>query len=151
MRQVIRVGEDLEISAIGPLNAADVLLLDSFARKTGEKVWRLDPERTLEALASGRDIGELVAFLQAASGTEVPEPVDRFLADFAARAAALRDLGPARLIGCADPDLAAFIAGNPVSGKLCRLAGNDSLVVASRDEAAFHRALRKLGFVLRPS
>ena len=150
-RQVLDVGEDLEIVATGPLTSSDVLLLDSFARKTGENAWRLDPERILDAEASGRGVGELVAFLQAAAGTEVPESVDRFLSDLAARAAALRDLGPARLIGCADPNLAAFIAGHPAAGKLCRLAGKDRLVVASRDEASFHRALRKLGFVLRPS
>jgi hypothetical protein len=60
-------------------------------------------------------------------------------------------LGPARLIGCADSELAAFIAGHPATGKLCRLAGEDQLVVSARDQASFRRALRKLGFVLRQS
>jgi hypothetical protein len=148
MRQVIRVDADLQIGAIGPLSASDVLLLESFARKTGENVWRLDPERVLDAQAFGRSVGELAAFLESASGTELPEPVERFLSDLAARASALRDLGPARLIGCADPDLAAFIAGHPATGKLCRPAGKDTLVVAAKDESSFNRALRKLGFVL---
>lgn len=151
MRQVIHVEPDLEIAAIGPLSPSDVLLVESFASRAGEKSWRLDPERILDAQASGRSVGELAAFLEAASGAELPEPVERFLSDLASRASALRDLGPARLIGCADPDLAAFIAGHPSTGKLCRPAGKDTLVVAGKDEASFNRALRKLGFVLRTS
>lgn len=149
VRQVISVQPNLEIIAVGPLSAADVLMLDTFAEKNGQNVWRLDPERILDAEASGRSARELVGFLEAASGSEIPEAVDRFLGGLAARAGALRDLGPARLIGCADAELAAFIAGHPAAGKLCRLAGKDKLVVASSDQAAFARALRKLGFVLR--
>jgi hypothetical protein len=53
------------------------------------------------------------------------------------------------LIGCANSELAAFIAGHPAAGKLCQLAGKDKLVVSAADRASFHRALRKLGFVLR--
>lgn len=148
VRQVIGIEPNLEIVAIGPLSAADVLMLDTFAEKNGPKAWRLDPERILDAEASGRGTRELVAFLEAASGAEIPESVDRFLGELAARAGALHDLGPARLIGCADAELAAFIAGHPVAGKLCRLAGKDKLVVAVADLASFGRALRKLGFVL---
>jgi hypothetical protein len=151
IRQVLEVLENLELAAIGPLAPADVLMLDAFAERTGDKTWRLDPERILSAEASGRGVGELVAFLEAASGQDLPDAVDRFLREIATRASALRDLGPARLIGCADPELAAFIAGHPVAGKSCRLAGKDVLVVPATDAASFRRALRKLGFVLRES
>jgi hypothetical protein len=134
---------------MGPLSSSDVQMLETFAEKTGDASWRLDPERILDAEASGRSGGELIAFLEAASGTEVPEDVDRFVGEVAARASAVRDLGPARLIGCADPELAAFIAGHPATGKLCSLAGRDKLVVTARDQTSFLRAMRKLGFVLR--
>jgi hypothetical protein len=151
LRKVITVDSNLEIAATGPLSPADILLLDTFASKSGEKVWRLDPERILDAEASGRSTAELVAFLEAASDVEVPEAVDQFVGELVIRAGALHDLGPARLIGCADPELAAFIAGHPAARKLCSLAGKDKLVVTAADQASFHRALRKLGFVLRQS
>jgi hypothetical protein len=148
-RQVIRVNPNLEVTAIGPLSSADVLLLDTFAENTGDQVWRLDPPRILDAEAAGRGMNELIAFLESASGAEFPEPVETFFAELTARANATQDLGPARLIGCADPGLATFIANHPTTAKLCSLASPDRLVVASRDDAAFHRALRKLGFVPR--
>lgn len=151
VRQVLSVEPNLEIAATGPLSASDVMMLDAFAKGIGEKVWQLDPERILDAQAAGRGAGELVGFLEAASGAEIPEEVDRFLRELAARAGALRDLGPARLIACADPELSAFIASHPTTRKLCRPAGKDALVVAASDLAAFRRALRKLGFVLPQS
>lgn len=151
MRKAIIVQPNLEITAMGPLSSSDLSMLDTFAEKTGDTAWRLDAERILDAEASGRSARELIDFLEAASGSEVPEEVDRFVGEVAARASAVRDLGPARLIGCADPELAAFIAGHPAAGKLCSLAGRDKLAVAARDQAAFLRALRKLGFALRQS
>lgn len=140
---------DLNVVATGPLSSADVLLLDTFADRTGDRIWRLDPARFLDAEAAGRSAEELIAFLEAASGEDVPEPVGRFIADLATRSRALTDLGPARLIGCADPALAAFIANHPATAKACSLAGADQLVVPARHATTFHRALRKLGFVLR--
>ena len=93
---------------------------------------------------------EFIAFLESASGgAEFPDSVDRFFAEISARANALQDLGPARLIGCADQSLATFIANHPTTAKLCSLAGPDRLVVAAKDETPFLRALRKLGFVPR--
>ena len=65
-------------------------MLDTFATKNGDKVWRLDPERILDAKASGRSAVELIAFLEAASGAEVPESIDQFLGELAARANALQ-------------------------------------------------------------
>jgi hypothetical protein len=109
------------------------------------------PETALEALRESYANSGLAKLVSSFVGTKppVPEDVDRFVGEVAARAVAVRDLGPARLIGCADPELAAFIAGHPAAGKLCSLAGRDKLVVAARDQASFLRALRKLGFVLR--
>ncbi|HEX4797501.1 MAG TPA: hypothetical protein VH370_27150 [Humisphaera sp.] len=150
-RKVIRVEPDLHVVATGPLTSADVLLLNTFARKTADDIWHLDPARFLDAEAAGRSAQELTEFLEAASGEDLPEPVDRFIAEVAARARALSDLGPARLIGCADPGLATFIANHPAARKVCSLAGADKLVVAAKDESAFHRALRQLGFTLRPA
>jgi len=149
MRKVIRVEPDLRVVASATLASADQLLLDKFAETIGPQEWRIDPMKILDAEAEGRKVEELIAFLKAASGASVPESVSGFIAEQARRAGALRDLGPARLIGSADVGLLALIANDPIAGKLCSLAGPEKLVVAAKDDAAFHRALRALRFVLR--
>jgi hypothetical protein len=148
VRKVLDVLPNLDVVATGQLPPADRLLLDAFAGQTGDHVWRLDRDRILCAVAEGRQVHEVVAFLEASSGTSLPQPVARFFSDAESRSVALRDLGPARLIRCTDAALAALIANDSAAGKACSLAGSDTLVVPAKDEALFHRALRKLGYVL---
>jgi hypothetical protein len=151
VRKVVRVEPDLRVVAIAPLSTADELLLETFAEKTGEGVWRIDPFRILDAHSSGRSADELIAFLRGASEREVPESVSFFIAEQARRAGALRELGPARLIGSSDPALLAFIARDPAAGRACSLVGGDKLVVADKQASEFARALRKLGLGIRTS
>jgi hypothetical protein len=149
IRKVIRVEADLRVVATEKLASAEQLQLDTFAQRIGPEEWQIDPMKILDAEAGGRKVAELIAYLNAASGASVPESVKGFIVEQARRAGALRDLGPARLIGSADAGLLALIANDPVAGKLCSLAGPEKLVVAAKDDAAFHRALRAMSFVLR--
>jgi hypothetical protein len=54
----------------------------------------------------------------------------------------VHDRGPARLVECADPGLAALIAGDAGTRKHCMRA------VPASSEAAFRRELRELGYLL---
>ncbi|MFI5378477.1 MAG: helicase-associated domain-containing protein [Tepidisphaerales bacterium] len=148
VRKILDVLPNLDVVASGPLSPADRLLLDAFAEKTGDHVWRLDRDHILCSVAEGRQVQEVVAFLEASSGGPLPQPVARFFTDAESRAVALSDLGPSRLIRCADGALAALIANDTAAGKACSLVGNDTLVVPSKDEASFHRAVRRLGYVM---
>lgn len=152
VRQVLNVLPNLDVVATAPLSPADRMLLEAFAEKTGDHVWRLDRDRILCAVAEGRNIQELIVFLESSAGTAMPQPVVQFFADVQNRAIVLSDLGTARLIRCADAALAALIANDSAAGRCCSLLDGDMVVVPAKDEAAFHRAIRKLGYVLsKPS
>lgn len=146
---VLRVLPNLEIAAIGaPLEPADALLLDSYATKTADAVWKLDQARLLEAQEEGHDIPILAELLVSLSGQPLPGTVERFLEDMAARARSLKMTGNARLIECADAVMAALIANDSRTQPFCLRAGERHLVVPTESEARFRSALRKVGYSL---
>ncbi len=149
VRPVLRVLPNLEIVAIGePLTAADVLLLDLYAQKVSDAVWRLDRAKLLEAITEGHRVSDLQEFLQARSCQPLPETVNQFLTDAKERTGNLQDQGTARLIACAEPALAVLIANDSRTKPYCLLAGDRSLVVPTASETKFRNALLKLGYTL---
>jgi hypothetical protein len=128
-----------------------VLLLERFATRKSEAVWHLEADTILEAVERGLRVEELQEFLLARSQEALPHTVEVFLSDLAGKAGRLEDLGAARLIACADAQLAQLLANDRRLRGLCRLAGDSQLVFRALDEAAVRRALRELGYVLPPT
>lgn len=149
LRPVLSVLSNLELAATGePLAAGDRLVLDRYAERVSDLVWRLGPGKLLAALEQGGSVAELQEFLSARSAVPLPAAVTRFLQDVEERAKRLRDRGAARLIECADPALAALVANHARTRRLCFLAGERHVVVPAASEPAFRRALRGLGYAL---
>jgi Helicase conserved C-terminal domain len=148
-RSQVRVLPNLEVVAAGdPLAQGEVLMLDLYAEKVSDAVWRLTRQQLLDAHAQGHSIDELERFLGRLSGEPLPETVKQLLADIQARANSLTKRGTAILIDCADPALAALIANDSRTKKYCLLAGERSLVVPIEAETKFRNALQKLGYSL---
>jgi hypothetical protein len=133
-----------------PLTPADALFLDRFADRQSEAVWRLSQAKILAAEEQGLSVAELKEFLTAKSKDPLPQTVEVMLTDLANRAAQLEDLGPARLIACADETVARLIASDRRLRSVCQIAGDRHVVFRAADEAAVRRGLRELGYVLRP-
>jgi hypothetical protein len=148
----LRVLPNLEIVTVGAgLDAADGLALDAYAERVSARVWQLQPGKLLAASAEGRSVEEVRDFLAARSLDPLPETVLRLFADIANRGARLQDRGLARLVECADPVLAALIANDARTRKLCLPAGDRHLVVPAASETAFRRALMEVGYLLPPN
>lgn len=151
VKPVLRVLPNLEIAATGSdLEQSDRLALNAYATPVADFVWRLDAGTLLAAIDAGRQVAEIRAFLAARSGSALPETATRLLDDVAERATKVHDRGLARLIECADSELAALIANDTRTRKYCMRAGERLLVVAASSEAAFRRALRDTGYLLAP-
>jgi hypothetical protein len=148
---VLRVLPNLEV-VVGqlPLDAADRLLLDRFAERQSDDVWRLTAAKILPVVEEGGSLEELTEFLTARSSEPLPQTVQVFLDDLRQRAGQLRDLGLARLIECADATVAQMLANDPQLRGKCQLAGERGLVFRTGDEAAVRRGLRRLGYILPP-
>jgi hypothetical protein len=146
---VFKVLPNLDVVAAGQRpSAADLLLLERFAERRSDSVWRLDRTRALAALEQGLSIAELRDFLVAKSSEPLPQTADVFLGEIEARAGALKDAGLVRRIECADAPTAHLIVNDRRLRNLCHLAGERYVVFGIDDEAAVRRGLRELGYVL---
>src|SRR5205814_5879365 len=89
---------------------ADLLLLERFAEKTGDNVWRLDRGKSLTALEEGLTIRELRDYLHARCVEELPQTVEVFLDDLEQKGGQLTDRGLGRRVECADSVVARRLA-----------------------------------------
>jgi hypothetical protein len=148
-RHVLKLSPNFDIVTDGgKLAASDRLLLDKYAERTNDGVWRLEPEKVLVALDAGGTIEELRSFLLAAGGEPLPEPPARFFEELERRSKLLRNAGVAWLIECADAGTATLIANDSSAGRCCRLAGDNTLAVPAASVRAFAKAVRKMGYPL---
>jgi hypothetical protein len=147
-RKVLSVLPNLEVVETASLGKSDRLLLEKYADAVSERVWRLQRDNIVAALAAGHTLVELREFLTASSGEPLPGPVAQFLEDIERRASLLRDAGTARLIECADAATATLLANESTLKRFCLLAGKRTLAIPSATEAAFVRGLQKLGYAL---
>jgi len=146
--QILKVLPNLDIVVTGDLSPADRLTLDAYAAHTADRVWTLRDKTLLAAVDTGRSLQQLRQFLDSRAGHELPNPVTTLLADVAARATRLHDLGVVRLVECADPALAALIANDRRLRRLSRRVGDRHIAVTIEQESEFRKALRTLGYVL---
>ncbi|MHC5539357.1 helicase-associated domain-containing protein [Singulisphaera rosea] len=145
----LQVLPNLDIVLVGQdPDPADLLVLDRYAERTSDSVWRLERLKILAAVEGGFDLDEFTTFLAARSRDPLPQTVNVFLEDTKARAGQLRDLGTARMIECSSPETALLLVHDRDLSKRCQLAGDRRLVFSIADEAAVRARLRKLGYVL---
>lgn len=127
----------------------DVSMLELFALKKSDHLWRVDRKLILDYLECGGSLDDISRFL-AENATEegIPETVRVFLDDLQARANAVANTEEAWLVEFQDPAVAELVAQDPKCGKLCLLSGDRHVVVAKSHERAFRSAVKKLGYVL---
>nr|WP_230416073.1 helicase-associated domain-containing protein [Micromonospora tarapacensis] len=147
--RTVKVLPNLDVVAVGRLSPAESLVLESYARRTGDHVWTVSRESLLGAVDAGRQPADLAGFLRArAAQPDLPGSLLTLLDEITERAGRLTDLGPVRLITCADPALAMLISHDRKLRSLCRLIGDQHLAVLLDREQDFRRALTSLGYAL---
>jgi hypothetical protein len=146
--RTLEVLPNLDIVVTGGLPPADRLMLNTYAEQTADRVWALRGATLLSAVDAGRDLDQFRRFLTDRAAHELPDPVTRLLTDIGERAGRLRDEGVVRLVECADPALAALIAGDRRLRSRCRRVGDRHLAVPLDREPEFRKALRALGHVV---
>jgi hypothetical protein len=146
----LEVLPNLDVVALAELPPGDRLVLDAFAARTSERVWTLSMASLLAAVDAGRSPGELAAFLAVRAAHGMPAAVRRLVDDASARAGRVRDLGPQRVVECADAQLATLLASDRALGALCTRVGERHLLIDAADEAKARAALLRLGHPLGP-
>ncbi|BEL01927.1 hypothetical protein Q0Z83_001180 [Actinoplanes sichuanensis] len=150
--RTLKVLPNLDVVTVGRPGPADLLVLESYTRRTGDHVWTVSRESLLEAAAAGRRPGDFGDFLRArAAQAELPGTLTALLDEVVERASRLTDLGQVRLVECADAALAKLISHDRGLRSLCTLIGERHLAVPLDMEPAFRRALATLGYALPAS
>lgn len=147
----LQVLANLDVVALADPPAADRLVLDAFAARTGERVWTLSRASLLAAADAGRAPGELAAFLGDRATPGVPGPVRTLLDDVEARTRQVRDLGMRRVLECADAHVATLLERDRTLRGLCTRIGERHLLLDPAGEPKARGALRRLGYPLGPA
>ncbi|MFE0732183.1 helicase-associated domain-containing protein [Streptomyces antibioticus] len=136
---------DHDVVALDGLTAAETLLLDAFAERTGDRVWALTSASLLAAVGSGRDLAELRHHLEA-DAAPLPQTVTTLLDDAARRVGQVRDTGPAHLVECADPAVAALLATDRRTRTHCTRLGERHLAIPLDKLSAFRKSALAQGY-----
>jgi hypothetical protein len=128
------------------LSSEEALLIETWAEKESDAIWRLDRDKALAAIESGHNIAELREFLAARDEQELPDTVVAFFITTDRNARALKQKGITLLIECADAELAEMIANHERTKKLCLRAGDKHLAVKVEAEEQFRKAVHLLGY-----
>jgi hypothetical protein len=146
-KATLSVLPSLQVKISGAAFSLDeALLLETWAEKESDTVWRLDRDKALSAVESGHQIAELREFLAARDEQELPDTVVAFIVTTERNARALKQKGAALLIECADAELAELLATHERTKKLCLRAGEKHLVVKEAEEETFRKAAHLLGY-----
>jgi hypothetical protein len=146
-RGSLAVMPNLQIQSTGDeLSPDELLLLDTYAERESDDVWRLSRDKALAAVENGNQIAELQAFLGARDEQPLPDTVESFIATTERQAKALVNKGTALLIECVDAAVAEQVATHDVTKPLCQRAGDRHLVVQLDAEGPFRKALHTLGY-----
>ncbi|HVC32889.1 MAG TPA: hypothetical protein VNL16_05215 [Chloroflexota bacterium] len=130
------------------LTPNDRAVLERFATHVSDDVYKLSRDRLLDAAENGVATDDAEAFLRRRGSQDLPQTARVLFEDVARGVAAIQGTTPALLVRCVDSHTAQLISHDGVLGKLCLLAGDNHVVVASGQLAAFRRGLRRLGFAL---
>jgi hypothetical protein len=126
------------------LNPNDRAMLEKFAERVNEEVYRLDGRRTIESSEQGLKLGEALLFLQRKAGQEAPHEVHDFFERLKKRSQVVARKNDAVLYQVKDIELMKSLLKDDVLGELCVLAEDHQLVVPVKHEAAFRRRLHEL-------
>jgi hypothetical protein len=146
-RGSLTVMPNLQLQSTGEaLSPDELLLLDTYAERESDDVWRLSRDKALAAVENGHQIAELQAFLASRDEQPLPDTVESFIATADRQAKAFVNKGMALLIECADANIAEQVANHDVTKPLCQRAGDRHLVVQANAEEPFRQALHTLGY-----
>ncbi len=144
-KATVNVLPSLQVN-VANLSLDEALLLETWAEKESDSVWRLDRDKAFNAVENGGNLTELREFLAARDEQELPDTVIAFFITTERNARALKQKGTALLIECANAELAELLATHERTKKLCLRAGDKHLTVKENDEEAFRKAAHLVGY-----
>ena len=139
---------EIAVAGSQQLLPGDVSMLELFALKKSDHLWRIDRQLILDYLECGGSLDDISRFLAENSTEGIPQSIRVLLDDLQAKADAVVNTEEAWLVEFQDPAVATLVAHDSKAGKLCLLSGERYVAVPKKNERAFRTAVKKLGYVL---
>lgn len=149
-RALFKVLPNLEIVVTNPVSfsVADAAMIECFAKRKSDSVWKIDRKTVLGALEAGDTPEHILGVLQSGTHVDIPVTVRDLVADTAVRAGAATGRHDAIIVEFRDEETAALVAHDTTASKAILCREHTSVVVYRKKAKAFQNALRKLGILL---
>lgn len=140
---------DIVVVDSASFSVADEAVLDRFAKRKSDLVWKMDKKSMISALEAGESADDTLAVLRNFSQNEIPDNVVKFIRDVAERAEAVKSCRDAVVVDFIDEATAQLVEGDTTAAKSVIAREGKSVVVLKSKVKGFKTALRKMGIVLK--
>ncbi len=144
---LLKINKYLEIELIRKIEADELQILKQFAVQEEENYWVLSEDLTLDAIELGQNEEDFCRFLEQYNDKCLPKEVIEFFKLIKDRANSLVDGGMVKIIHSSS-SLIKKICNDPSTKNLCQYVDAKSLIVYSKKEKEFSRAIKKMGYLL---
>jgi len=146
----LSIDEDLvaQVTAADIATQADLMILEAVATPLADHAYRFDLPRLLDALEAERDLADALHHLAEWHAGPLPATLTALFADAQARGQVFAAPVAALTIEVRDSQLVQLALEDPKLKRICKLAGERTLVIPGNRERAFRNRLRELGYVV---
>ena len=139
---------EIVVTDAAAFSAADAALLERFAGKTADSVWKMSPKSIFQALENGDSADDILAVLQAGSANEIPQTVHALIAETVARSGAATRREEAVAVTFRDEHTAALVEHESTIRPTLFCRHGNTVFVRAKNLKKFQGGLRKLGILL---
>ena len=144
---LLQINKYLEIELIRKIETDELQILKQFAVQEEENYWTLSEDLTLDAIDSGQNEEDFYQFLEQYNDKDLPKEVMEFFKLIKDRTTSLIDGGMAQIIHSSS-SLIKKLCNDPSTKNLCQCVNSKSLIVSSKKEKEFSKAIKKMGYLL---
>ncbi len=129
-------------------SVGDSAMIERFAKRKSDAVWKMDRKSILEALEAGDTPEDILKILRSGTDVEIPETVVSLLEATAELAGAATGRQDGVIVEFRDEETATLIAHDTAAAKVVLCREGRSVVVYRKKLKAFQTALRRTGILL---
>jgi len=139
---------EIVVTDAAAFSAGDAALLERFAKKTSDAVWKMNRGSLFHALENGDSADDILSVLQAGSANEIPQTVRVLLDETVVRSGSATQREDAVAVTFRDEHTAALAEHEATIRPAVFCRHGNTLFVRAKNLKKFQGGLRKLGILL---
>ncbi len=139
---------EIVVTDANAFSAGDAALLERFAKKTSDSVWKMNKKTIFQALEDGDSADDIRSVLQTGTANELPQTVIQLIDETAERSGAATQREEAVAVTFRDKHTAVLAEHDAAIRPSIFCRNGSTLFVRSKNLKKFQSGLRKLGILL---